>query len=152
MKIRRLLLVACCAAAFSSLPAAAQTAPKVQDAWARPTVDGQAAGGGYLKIVGGSAGDRLIAASAGVSQRVELHTMTMDGNVMRMREIEAIEVPAGQTVKLEPGGLHVMFMELKAPLKSGSSFPLTLRFEKGGEVTVQMNVMTQPAPAGGHKH
>jgi periplasmic copper chaperone A len=120
--------------------------------WARPTVEGQAAGGGFLKIVGGSAVDRLVAASAGVSQRVELHTMTMDGDIMRMREIEAIEVPAGKTVELKPGGLHVMFMELKAPLKNGSSFPLTLRFEKGGEVTVQMNVMTQPAPAGGHKH
>jgi periplasmic copper chaperone A len=76
----------------------------------------------------------------------------MDGDIMRMREVEAIEVPAGKTVELKPGGLHVMFMELKAPLKNGSSFPLTLRFENGGEVTVQMNVMTQPAPAGGHKH
>ena len=152
MKTRRFLLVACCAAAFAILPVAAQNAPKVEGAWARPTVEGQAAGGGFLKIVGGAAADRLVAASAGVSHRVELHTMTMDGNIMRMREIDAIDVPAGQTVELKPGGLHVMFMELKAPLKNGSSFPLTLRFEKGGEVTVQMTVMTQPAPAGGYKH
>jgi hypothetical protein len=114
-------------------------------------VPGQRGGGGFLTIAGGAAADRLLSANADVCATVELHTMRMDGNVMRMRPVEAIDVPAGTTVKLEPGGLHVMFVELKAPLKAGSSFPLRLRFEKGGEVTVQMKVQ-DAAPMAGHKH
>lgn len=120
--------------------AAAQNAPKVEAAWARPTVAGQSGGGGFLKITGGSANDRLLSASSGVAKSTELHTMEMDGNVMRMRAIDAIEVPAGQTVELKPGGRHVMFMGLKEPLKSGANFPLTLRFEKAGEVKVDVKV------------
>jgi hypothetical protein len=120
-------------------------------------VQGQAAGGGFLKITGGAAGDRLIAGSTTVSSAVELHTMSMEGDVMRMRQVPAIEVPAGGTVELKPGGLHVMFMGLKQPLKAGDTFPLTLRFEKAGEVKVDVKVSAQPpagaaAGHGGHKH
>jgi periplasmic copper chaperone A len=140
-------LAAALALTLTGGPVHAQATPKVSDAWARPTVAGQSGGGGFLTIVGGAAGDRLLAASADVSGTVELHTMRMDGNVMRMHPVEAIEVPAGQTVRLAPGGLHVMFIDLKAPLKEGSSFPLRLRFEKGGEVTVPMKVQMNP-PAG----
>ncbi len=122
---------------------AAATGLKVEAPWARPTVQGQAAGGGFLRIVGGPAGDKLVAASADIAGRVELHTMSMDGNVMRMRQVDAIDVPAGKTVDLAPGGLHVMFMDLKTPLKTGSSFPLTLKFEKAG--AVQVDVKVQPA-------
>jgi copper(I)-binding protein len=136
------------AALAPALTAQAQTAPKVEAAWARPTVNGQSGGGGFLKITGGSAGDRLLSASAGVSKLVELHTMEMDGNVMRMRPIDGIAIPAGATVELKPGGSHVMFMGLKQTLKAGDRFPLTLRFEKAGEVKVEMQVATQvPAVA-----
>jgi copper(I)-binding protein len=121
----------------------AQTAPKVEAAWARPTVNGQSGGGGFLKITGGSANDRLLSASAGVAKMVELHTMEMDGNVMRMRAIDAIAIPAGATVELKPGGNHVMFMGLTQTLKAGERFPLTLRFEKAGEVKVEMQVAAQ---------
>ena len=137
-----------------SAQALAQAAPKVEAAWARPTVDGQAAGGGFLKITGGASADRLLSVSAGVSKTTELHTMEMDGNVMRMRPIEALDIPAGATVELKPGGRHVMFMGLAQPLKVGTSFPLTLRFEKAGEVKVDVQVAAQ-APAMGaaeHKH
>jgi copper(I)-binding protein len=137
-----------------TLSARAQTAPKVEGAWARPTVEGQAAGGGFLKITGGASADRLLTATGGVSKTVELHTMEMDGNVMRMKQIEAIDIPAGGTVELKPGGKHVMFMGLAQPLKAGTSFPLTLRFEKAGDVKVVVEVAVQ-APAGGsgeHKH
>lgn len=153
---RRTLLAAAFLAAIATPPALqAQTAVKVEGAWARPTVQGQAAGGGFLKITGGAAADKLVSASADVSKTVELHTMVMEGDVMRMREIGAIDVPAGKTVELKPGGLHLMFIGLPKPLKAGDSFPLTLRFEKAGEVKVEMKVMTQPA--GGamppmHKH
>ncbi len=136
--------------------ALAQTAPKVLEPWARPTVQGQAGGGGFLKIVGGAASDRLLSASAEVAASVELHTMSMDGDVMRMRQVNAIDVPAGKTVELKPGGLHIMLIGLKTPLANGSSFPLKLKFEKAGEVVVDMKVMSRPAatadPHGGHKH
>ena len=136
----------------------ARTAPKVDGAWARPTVAGQGAGGGFLKITAGATGDKLVAASSSVSKTVELHTMTMDGDVMRMRQVDVIEVPAGKTVELRPGGFHVMFMGLHKPLQVGESFPLTLRFEKAGEVKVEMKVMVQagmpamPMGHGGAKH
>ena len=97
---------------------------------------GQTAGGGYLKLQNSGPADRLVGASAPVSSSVELHSMTMEGDVMRMRQLEAIDVPAGKTVELKPGGLHLMLMGLKAPLKAGDSFVLKLRFEKAGEVAV----------------
>jgi periplasmic copper chaperone A len=122
-----------------------QTAPKVEAAWARPTVNGQAGGGGFLKITGTSQPDRLLSITAKISKAVELHSMEMEGNVMRMRQIDAIEIPAGKTVELKPGGLHVMFVGLTQTLKNGATIPLTLRFEKGGEVKVDMKVMN---PAG----
>ena len=136
------------AATLSALLAAAaqaQVAPKVEAAWARPTVAGQAGGGGFLKITGGAVADKLVSGSAGVAKAVELHTMEMDGNVMRMRQIDAIEVPAGQAVELKPGGRHIMFVGLTKTLKNGDHFPLTLRFEKAGEIKVDVKVMTQAA-------
>lgn len=129
-------------AVLSSASAPAQVA-KVESAWARPTVAGQSAGGGYLKIAGGATADRLLSASAPVARNVEVHSMEMEGDVMRMRPLDSVAVPAGQTVELKPGGMHVMFMGLAQPLKSGSSFPLTLRFEKAGDVTVQVKVAPQ---------
>jgi len=161
---RCLLTLSLPLAVIACMPAWAQPAAvKVETAWARPTVAGQAAGGGFLKITGGAAADRLLGGSAGISKAVELHTMQMDGDVMRMREVPGIDVPAGQAVELKPGGLHLMFTGLKQPLKAGDSFPLTLRFEKAGEVKVEVTVSARP-PAGatagqgghgghgGHKH
>ena len=160
--VRRVLLATVPAAVLfalglSALPAAAQKAPTVSAAWARPTVEGQRAGGGYVTLKGGASDDRLVGATADVSASVELHMMAMEGDIMKMRRVEAIELPAGKTVKLEPGGLHVMFIGLKAPLKAGTTFPVTLKFEKGGEVTTQMTVRADaPAAQGGghsqHKH
>jgi copper(I)-binding protein len=108
--------------------------------YARPTVPGQTAGGGYLKLHNKGPADRLVSASTGVSNTVELHSMTMEGDVMRMRQLDAIEVPAGKTIELKPGGMHLMLMGLKAPLKVGDSFVLKLKFEKAGEVAVQAKV------------
>jgi periplasmic copper chaperone A len=119
---------------------------------ARATASGQMAGGGFLKLANAGGADRLLSASANVSASVELHTMKMEGDVMRMRQLEAIELPAGQTVELKPGSLHIMFMGLKAPLKAGDSFPLTLKFEKAGEVKVEMKVQAAGAMAPETKH
>lgn len=142
MNLPRSLLPLLVSTLLSSAGALAQGV-KVESAWARPTVAGQSAGGGYLKIAGGASADRLLSASARVARSVELHTMEMDGSVMRMRPIESVAVPAGQTVELKPGGMHMMFMGLTQPLNSGSSFALTLRFEKAGDVTVQVRVAPQ---------
>lgn len=141
----------------SSLAATAQDfklgAIQIDQPRTRATAAGQSVGGGFLKLTNGGPADRLVAASSPASKTVELHTMRMDGDVMRMREVEAIELPAGQTVELKPGGLHLMLMGLKAPLKAGDSVPVTLKFEKAGEVTVQLKV--EAAGHGGmghHKH
>lgn len=115
------------------------TPVKVEQVWARPTVAGQHGGGGFVTLTS-AGGDRLLGGRTPAAQRVELHTMKMEGDVMRMREVGTIELPPGQTVKLEPGGLHLMFMGLKAPLKAGDTVPLVLRFEKAGEQTVEMKV------------
>ena len=121
---------------------------KINHPWARATVAGAAAGGGFLKIANSGATDRLISAQAEVSNAVELHTMVMEGNTMRMRKLDnGIELPAGQSVELKPGGLHIMFIELKAPLKQGEKFPLKLKFEKAGEITVDVQVEAVGAAA-----
>lgn len=108
--------------------------------WARPTASGQSVGGGYLKLTSQGGADRLLSATTPVAASVELHRMSMDGDVMRMRRVDAIEVPAGQTVELKPGGLHLMLMGLKQPLQLGEKVPLTLRFEKAGAVEVELKV------------
>jgi periplasmic copper chaperone A len=120
--------------------------------WARPTAAGQVAGGGYLKLTNAGAADRLVSVSSEVATSVELHTMRMDGNVMRMRQVDGIDLPASQTVELKPGGFHIMFMGLKAPLKEGSSFPAKLTFEKAGEVMVEVKVEQPKAAVVEHKH
>lgn len=119
--------------------------------YARATAAGQMVGGGYFKLQNkGKADDKLLAVSADVSETVELHTMIMDGDVARMREVSGIDVPAGKTVELKPGGLHVMFMGLKAPLKVGAQFPATLKFEKAGSVMIEFQVQAIEVKPHGH--
>jgi periplasmic copper chaperone A len=114
---------------------------RVDHPWARGTVAGQPAGGAFLTLVNaGTSADRLVGASSPAADHVELHTMRLDGDVMKMREVDAIDLPAGQSVALEPGKLHLMLQGLKAPLKVGSRFPLSLKFEKGEPVTVDVEV------------
>jgi copper(I)-binding protein len=131
---------------------------KIGHPWSRMTVTGQVAGAGYLKIENtGAAADRLVGASSPASDHEELHNMALDGTVMRMREVSAIELPAGQTVALEPGHMHLMLVGLKEPLKPGTRVPLTLKFEKAGAVPVELMVeapkMADPASAGAsHQH
>ncbi|MGF1526127.1 MAG: copper chaperone PCu(A)C [Candidatus Competibacterales bacterium] len=108
---------------------------------ARETPGMAMVGAGYMTLVNrGAQPDRLIRAEAQVSETVELHTHTMEDGVMRMREVKAIEVPAHGETALEPGGLHVMFIDLKAPFVAGERFPVTLTFENAGEVQVEFAV------------
>lgn len=126
----------------------------VSGAWARETAAAQTAGGGFMTIENKSnRPDRLISASSQVSDRVEIHTMTMDGGVMRMRPVTGgIAIPAYGRLNLAPGSYHVMFIGLKAPLRRGEAVPVTLRFAHGGSVTVRLAI--QPIGAmgsdGGH--
>ncbi|MEP7056910.1 MAG: copper chaperone PCu(A)C [Caldimonas sp.] len=117
--------------------------------YARPTAPSQPTGGGYMKIINKGADDRLVSASTPAAAAVQMHSMQMDGNVMRMREVAAIDIPAGKTVELKPGSLHLMLTGLKAPLAVAQSFPLKLKFEKAGEVTVDLKV---DAPAAAEMH
>ncbi len=121
----------------------------VSGAWARATPPQAPTGAAFLTLANtGADPDRLLAANAKVSRTVELHMhMAMDG-VMRMRPVEAIDLRPGKTVALEPGGLHVMLIGLDAPLKEGASFPLTLAFEKAGDVTVSVDVVGPGAMTG----
>ncbi len=123
--------------------------------YARPTREGQMVGAGYLKLANKGPVDRLVSATSPAAGSVEIHSMSMEGDVMKMRQVDAIELATGQTVELKPGGYHLMLMGLKAPLKVGEKFPLTLKFEKSGEVVVTVNV-EEPKPkseaTGAHKH
>src|SRR5260370_34542585 len=108
--------------------------------WARATPPSAPAGGGFLKITNtGSTPDRLVSASSPAAELVQVHEMKMDGSVMRMREVEkGLEIPAGGSVMLAPGGYHLMMMGLKAPFKQGASGPVTLVFEKAGKIDVEL--------------
>ena len=118
--------------------------------WARATPGPAKAGAGYLGIKNdGDTADKLIKAESNLSKRTELHTHLMEGGIMKMMHVEeGVDVPAGQEVTFEPGGLHVMFMGLKAPFKEGENLPVTLYFEKAGKVDVELIVRAVGAKTG----
>jgi copper(I)-binding protein len=108
-------------------------------------------GAAYMTIANtGAAGDRLIAASTPAAGKVELHRMIRDGDVMRMREVAAIDIAAGGHVQLQRGGLHVMLIDLRQPLREGERIALTLTFEKAGAVELTVPIQRQGAARGGH--
>lgn len=110
--------------------------------WSRATPGGAKIGGGYFKIENkGTAADRLVSVTMERADRVEIHEMSVTDGIMQMRELPAgIALPAGGSVELKPGGLHVMFMDLKMPLKQGERLVGTLTFERAGTVVVQFAV------------
>lgn len=123
---------------------------KITDAWTKAMLPGQPVGGGFLSIENtGAAADKLLSVSSEVSPDVQIHEMKMEGDVMKMRELEeGLEIPARAKVELTPGGLHLMFMEMKEPFKEGSEIKVKLNFEKAGEVEVMLPV--GPANAATH--
>jgi hypothetical protein len=127
----------------------------ITQAWSRATPGGAKTGGGYLTIENkGSTPDRLIGASADVAAKVEMHEMSMKNGVMTMRPLDkGLTIEPGKTVKLAPGGYHLMMEDLKSPLKQGDKVPVTLDFEKAGKVTVSLDVQGVGAqgPAGAGK-
>ena len=125
---------------------------KVENAYTRATVPGQQVAGGFMKIENkGASVDQLISASSPAAGEVQLHEMAMEGNVMKMRQVKDIAVPAGGTVELKPGGYHLMFMNIKSPLTAGETIPVKLKFAKAGELEVKMSVNTM-GNTGAMKH
>ncbi|CDS54492.1 Copper metallochaperone, bacterial analog of Cox17 protein [Polaromonas sp. CG9_12] len=123
---------------------------EVKDAWVRATVPSQKGTGAFMSITAKD-GARLVGVSSPVAGVVEVHDMKMDGDIMRMRAVPVLELPAGQTVHLKPGGYHVMLMDLKQGLPKGSTVPLTLRLQdaQGVETRLEVSVpVSTAAPAG----
>jgi len=117
----------------------------------KATLPGQPVGGGFLTVTNkGAEADRLVSITApDVSDDVQLHEMAMENDVMKMRHLpDGIEIPAGATVELKPGGLHVMFMKIKHPFKEGESFKATLNFEKAGKLDVDFKIEAAKPGAG----
>ncbi len=139
MKLKSLISMAALVALFCGT-AQAQTV-EVKDAWVRTTVPGQKATGAFMKITA-KEGTRLVGASTPAAGVAEVHEMKMDGDVMKMRAVPALELPAGKTVELKPGGFHVMLMDLKAALPKDSTVPLTLLFKdaKGVESRLELKL------------
>jgi len=125
---------------------------QIENAYTRSTVPGQMVAGGFMKIENKGAVDQLISASSPVAGEVQLHEMAMEGNVMKMRQVKEVVVPAGGAVELKPGGMHLMFINIKAPLTAGETVPVKLKFAKAGEVEVKMPVNAMGAQGGAMKH
>lgn len=127
---------------------------EVSSPFARASAGAAPVGAAFMTLKNETASDdKLVSASTPVAASAELHTHIKDGDIMRMREVPSIDLPAGSTVNMQPGGLHVMLMGLKQPLRQGEVFPLTLTFAKAGAVTVEVPVKTaaEMMPPG-HQH
>jgi periplasmic copper chaperone A len=120
----------------------------ISQAWTRATPGGARTGGGFLTIENkGSSPDKLVGVSADVAGKVEVHEMATDNGLMKMRPVEGgLTIDPGKTVKLAPGGLHLMMTDLKSPLKQGDKLPVTLQFQKAGKVAVTLDVQGVGAP------
>ena len=165
MKLNSLLSLMLSALALIGASAHAQNI-EVKDAWVRSTVPGQKGTGAFMKITAKD-GTKLVGVSSPVAGVGEVHEMKMDGDVMKMRALPSLDLPAGKAVELKPGGYHVMLMDLKQPLAKDSKVPLTLLFKdaKGVESKLELSVpVSTVAPgmsgsgaasgvgAGAHKH
>ena len=145
---------------FASLASAQPAAVTVEGAWARATVQGQQGTGAFMTITAAQ-GTRLVGVSTPVAGVAEVHEMKMEGEVMKMRAVPVLELPAGKAVQLKPGGYHLMLMDLKRPLLKDSTVPVTLRFKNAAGVDSLLELLvpvatTAPGPKAemshDHKH
>jgi copper(I)-binding protein len=146
----RLLRALTLATTLLATSLAAQSQTSVKEPWVRGTVAQQKASGFFAQL-SSAQGGKLVAASSPVAGVVEIHEMAMDGNVMKMRAVSAVDLPAGKTVELKPGGYHVMLMDLKQQLKPGESVAVRLVVEgkDGKRETVEVKAAVKPL-GGGH--
>ena len=150
------IIAACAGTVWAASTFSATEPVQVKDAWVRTTVPGQKGTGAFMKITA-QAGTRLVGVSSTVAGVAEVHEMKMEGDVMKMRAVPALELPAATMVELKPGGYHVMLMDLKQALPKGSTVPLTLSFkdskgiESRLELKVPVGVSAPGSPAGAAK-
>jgi copper(I)-binding protein len=136
---------------FFSVPAWAQI--EIENPWSRATAPGTRIAVGYMTIRNKSATpDRLVGGSSPMAAKVETHVTLKDGDIMRMREVKGYEVPAKGSFELSPAGAHLMLVDIKKPFKEGDRIPLTLRFEKAGEVKTELVVSRSGPPAEHRMH
>ena len=123
----------------------------ISQPWSRATPKGASSGAGYMTITNkGTAPDRVSCVSSDASAQCQIHTMTMEDGVMKMRPVEGgLEIKPGETVTLKPGGLHIMLLDLKHPLEPGQSVKATLKFDHAGTVDVEYPIAAIGAPAPG---
>jgi copper(I)-binding protein len=124
----------------------------VENAWARPTPPNAKLAAGYLTAVNAGAADRLLGASSPAAGRVEMHVTARDGEILRMREVKELKLPAKGRLELKPAGAHLMLVDIKRPFRQGEKIPVTLKFEKAGEVKVELDVGQRAPAAEHHKH
>jgi copper(I)-binding protein len=148
--VRHLIGAAFLGVALAPCMALAQAKVEVTNAWARATAPAQKVGAVYLDVRSATAA-RLISAASPVAAKTELHNMTMENNVMKMQPVDAISLPAGQSVKLAPGGYHVMLIDLKRELKKGDTVPVTLTVEQSDKTRQTIEVKAEVRDmTGGH--
>lgn len=135
----RLLIVAALYAAGAS---ARGQAVEVTEAWVRGTVPGQSATGAFMNITS-RVPARLVAAASPAAATVEVHNMTMEGGVMKMFAVSGVDLPPNRTVRLAPGGYHMMFLDLRQPLKAGDRIPLKLTFELPGRKRETLDLVVE---------
>jgi periplasmic copper chaperone A len=160
-----LIAIGAAVALASAAVAQSPALPKVEGAWVRSSVPGQQGTGAFMKLTSNEA-TQLVGVATPVAGVVQVHEMKLEGEVMRMRAIGKLDLPAGRTVELKPGGYHVMLLDLKQALTQGSTVPMTLSFRnaKGVESRLELKVPVAAKPPGaaaapmdgrkmeGHKH
>lgn len=124
---------------------------RVDDPWTRATAPGQKVAGGFMRLTA-DADMTLVGGSSPVSAHFELHTMRMDDGVMVMRQVENIPLPKGKTVELKPGGLHIMFIGLKQPIKAGDKVPVALRVRGADGKEHALRIVVEARAPGGMSH
>jgi periplasmic copper chaperone A len=155
MSAARLLAYAVFVAGLLAAPARAEEVRAgdlvITQAWSRATPGGAKIGSGYLTIENkGPAADRLIGGSGDITDRIEVHEMTTSNGVMTMRALDkGLVIEPGKTVRLAPGGYHLMMFDLKSPLKQNDKVPVMLEFEKAGKVKLSFDVLSVGAPGPG---
>jgi len=133
--MKRLLMLL----AFAASPALAQVS--IDQPWMRATPPGAKVAGGFMTVVNkGPSPDRLVGAASPVAERVELHVHVHEAGVMKMKQVPGLDIPADGKFVLKPGGAHLMFLDVKRPIKQGETIPVTLKFEKAGEMKVEYPV------------
>ena len=124
---------------------------EIENAWSRATAPGAKVAAGYMVLHNrAGAADRLVGASSPAAARVETHVTVRDGDIMRMREVKGYDIPAGGSFELKPGGPHLMFVDIKQPFREGDRIPVTLEFEKAGQVRVEFPVARLTGQRHGH--